>query len=1274
MIGEKVVAGVEMILMIGMLFSFCYFVGFEEVSLVSGAEKEKMTIKDFLDKMGGGKLTENQTWKNYPISMNSEGAGCCFASNEGQVCGTTSPENCISDSPFAEGALCAATSFCEKGCCYDDKSGTYDKNVLKFACPAKWVKDPNCNLPGARLGCCVLGSKTIFETEGQCEVDSLVFAMGDDDIVDWRTGVDEGACLFLAAEQKEGACVIREGECKFVSEAECFSYGGDFAEGSLCTNPSLNTSCKMTKQTKCVDGKDGVYFVDSCGNVGNIYDSSRVEDVSYWDSVVQYNDSCGAGEGNGDSPSCGNCNRFAGGICASASEDNFKVEVGSFYCRDTSCMFDGVKYDNGESWCVYDGAIGNGNDVVGSRHWKYVCSQGVVQIEPCADYRNQICVQSKEFEVDGKKVEFDNAACIANNWRECINLNSEDADEVRTEAEKKACTESRTKLCGNYTLYPSNADKINCLNLAASDCASDKKVRMVDKCSATLNCRVEKVAIADKFTFDVCLPKYPGGFALNDARYQTTAERLCGMASQTCTVVRASKKWGGCRYVANQNCLSETFGQEMNDFCRGLGDCGGSVNIVGEWSGNYIIRNSPGLSESWIAKLSIFATPVPGQFAEVEDYSEYLAAAGVWGGAVTPTVGGEEEKSFDFTSIGVGVAGLGLAIGAANPDMKGAIFSMARNFIPFDKILPESFIKVIGPYSGAMIGAGIGFVVGQMLGQYLGLSEGGSMLMGLGGAAIGAAYMLSPTMTVMLATPLFWVGVALIVISLFFGRSKCPPIEVDFECKPWQAPVGGNDCEECNDDPLKPCSRYRCESLGAGCELINEGSGDELCVDGNPGDATPPIIHRQTGIDFEGGDYEDGENGFSIVNDRGGCVLAYTPLPIGIVTSEPAQCKFDVAVKDFDDMVFSLGGNSYLYNHTAVFNLPDPSHGQSQGSNWTGDLSLYVKCRDRYGLESPGIYEIKTCVIEGEDVTAPKIVASEGIGNVGFDVTNKDVMIVTNELATCKWDLQDVDYSEMGNDMVCGDSLGAPSNALGYVCNGVFAIGNSSNNYYVRCMDQPWENDTSKRNANAQSFVFNLVKPSSKISIDKIKPDNIIEINTDFTTIDLKVATSGGGVNHFCSYSFSGYGSMIEMFETGDARTHVQTLNVGTGAKKIYVECSDENGDVARGLTEFRVVQGDFNVQGGEEEGEEEGEEGISSIITITRIWEEQGRMNLLLNGAGECRYSFTGCKFDWEDGVSIGEGDALSFSVDYGKKYFIQCEDKYGNLPSRCLAEIVAI
>lgn len=1250
-IGKKVVAGFELTLMLVSLFAFSYIVhgsegGFEELNKLR-AERDRQiaeinsevqvvevsffrrVVSSIYDRLkspmipvvsatqvnttlkDGSVLTEETVRTTFDISSESFGAGCCSVTLDGQKCATTVPEECQPNVVFAEGALCSQTSFCQKGCCYDEEMGIFDRNALKVDCSASWVNDPNCNMPAAALGCCVLGTNTIFETEGQCRVDTLARALGPDAVFDWRANVNEGACLSLSASQEEGACVVGD-SCMFLTEVDCLSYQGQFSKDYLCTSPEIGEFCEMTDQTTCVSGKDGVYFLDSCGNPANIYDSSKVNDPTYWNRVVSAEELCGVDDvkgGNADSSDCGNCNRFLGGICGSAVEDNFKVDSGEFYCRDTSCMYNGVNYKNGESWCVYDGAIGEGNDVVGSRHWKYVCSQGVVAIEPCADYRNQICAQTNTFDVEGEAVDFRNAACVANNWRKCIDLNSQEDG--------------------------------------------------LEKCEETLNCRLENIAAADKFNFNVCVPKYPGGFSLNNERYMETAEKLCRMADQTCTVVNAPKKWGGCEIVANEGCLSPIFAQEMNDFCRSLGDCGGAVNIEGVYSENYKVKGSGMLSSKAVNSLMELAKPVSGQYAPFEDYSEYLAAAGLSGRPEDAGVAGEAEEVFDIGGVSKGFIGVGYAVGVSAILLSGGAFGLKAAFtlsaLPGTGAGAPSALagNVFAPFAGAAIGAGIGMIAGSMLASYIGLNPGGAMLMSIGGGLVGGSLGLALVNPALWNPVLFWVGITLIVVSLFFGGSDCENIEVQFECKPWRAPTGGDDCEKCNEDPLKPCSEYRCNSLGAACELVNKGTNQELCASSKD-DGKAPVLSPQLTVISSNEIYSDvNSEGFGLTSVSGGCIDAYTPLTFGIQTSELAHCKFDVEAKDFAEMDYDLGGNAYLYNHTTTFVLPDPSHGQSQGADWTGDLNLYIKCEDTHGHINPSFYTVDLCVVEGPDKTAPKIAGTEPTNNaiVGFNVSSKKISLVTNELSSCKWALSDKSYSEMANSFECVDEYGRPSNPLGYLCSGEVPTANSSNVYYIRCADQPWLDGLDRGdecNANQESFVYNLRKPDKKIEIDSLEPSEDFETNTKMTTVDLTVRTSGGGVYHKCSYSFSGYDNMIEMFETGFDKTHIQPLNRPAGRDKIYIECSDETGDSSRGTIEFRII---YDV----------------STPQVARIWQVGEMMHIITTEPSECVYTTKSCSYNWADGISAGSGEEHTISVSSGNVYYIKCKDEFGNVPSDC-------
>ena len=52
----------------------------------------------------------------------------------------------------------------------------------------------------------------------------------------------------------------------------------------------------------------------------------------------------------------------------------------------------------GESWCNYDGPVGFGRDLVGSRHLRKICIDGQEVIDECADFREELCVQGNSGE------------------------------------------------------------------------------------------------------------------------------------------------------------------------------------------------------------------------------------------------------------------------------------------------------------------------------------------------------------------------------------------------------------------------------------------------------------------------------------------------------------------------------------------------------------------------------------------------------------------------------------------------------------------------------------------------------------------------------------------------------------------------------------------------------------------------------------------------------------------------------------------------------------
>lgn len=75
-------------------------------------------------------------------------------------------------------------------------------------------------------------------------------------------------------------------------------------------------------------------------------------------------------------------------------------------CRD--CMVEGTPVAHGTQWCVSTAPREDGLDPTGSRHAKASCIDGTVLVEPCRDFREELCTE------DGGI-----AGCRENRWHDC---------------------------------------------------------------------------------------------------------------------------------------------------------------------------------------------------------------------------------------------------------------------------------------------------------------------------------------------------------------------------------------------------------------------------------------------------------------------------------------------------------------------------------------------------------------------------------------------------------------------------------------------------------------------------------------------------------------------------------------------------------------------------------------------------------------------------------------------------------------------------------------
>lgn len=408
---------------------------------------------------------------------------CCEKTSAGAWC-QNAPESDCNNAFRKAPTSCEATSYCKLGCCYDSQEGTCMENTPQKVCQDSngiWEEGAECEIPQCDLGCCLIGDQASFVTQTRCKRLSSLYGLE----INFRTDLgNELSCIASATSEAKGACVIEKDyarTCIFTTKRECSQMTGngtsDFHQDYLCSADVLGTICGPTEKTVCVEGRDEVFFVDSCGNIANIYDASKIKDKEYWTKVYGKSESCGYGISNAKSRACGNCDYYLGSACKKAKVSENPV-YGLNICADLSCQFEGKIYQHGESWCADSKGIPN--SLPGSRAFRLICYNGEVTVEPCADYRQEICIQDSV-------EDFKYAACRVNKWQDCT-AQSEKKDCENTE--KRDCQWVSDKCVPKYapgfSFWDSEANSF--CALATSTCVVKYEKDLLGKKKCVENC------------------------------------------------------------------------------------------------------------------------------------------------------------------------------------------------------------------------------------------------------------------------------------------------------------------------------------------------------------------------------------------------------------------------------------------------------------------------------------------------------------------------------------------------------------------------------------------------------------------------------------------------------------------------------------------------------------------------------------------------------------------------------------------------------------------
>ena len=559
--------------------------------------------------------------------------------------------------------------------------------------------------------------------------------------------------------------------------------------------------------------------------------------------------------------------------------------------------------------------------------------------------------------------------------------------------------------------------------------------------------------------------------------------------------------------------------------------------------------------------------------------------------------------------------------------------------------------------------AGVGMLIGQFAG-----GKNGQMWGAIAGAAGMLAYQFAMQMELGgLNSGLIGIAVTAIIFILTYKKESTKIVE--FQCLPWQSPIGGSDCEKCND--FGECGEYTCKSLGQACDLVNKGSKNQTCVWKNPYDVNSPTIEM---ISVTKGHHfvpfktiRPPATGVEILIDGGKCIKAFTPLSFKFKTNEPAQCKIDYNLTTdpktaFDSMGYYVGGDgTYMYNHTEKLSLPgNASINQADPTlKNDGTYTLYIRCQDANGNYNQDAFPVRFCVDPGPDTTPPVIVNTsiQSRSPIQFNRTNIPIEVYVNEPANCKWSKEDRAYENMEGNMSCDTNLWEMNYQETYTCRAKLTgiEDRKENIFYFRCLDKP-DFPENERNPNKQSYKY-IIIGTQPLNLLEIEPNETIRGATDLINITLYVRTDNGYKNGeaICLYSTTGKESdYIEFSQTG-GNEHYQRQDLVPGKYKYYVKCVDLGGNAVYNQTSF-VIENDKISPG------------------VIRVYKESEQLKIITNEEAECSLSFKDCNFEIDIGIKMSSADYVNHFADWktSKNSFIRCKDRYNNQPNPNVCTII--
>ena len=506
---------------------------------------------------------------------------------------------------------------------------------------------------------------------------------------------------------------------------------------------------------------------------------------------------------------------------------------------------------------------------------------------------------------------------------------------------------------------------------------------------------------------------------------------------------------------------------------------------------------------------------------------------------------------------------------------------------------------------------------------------------------------------------------------VFFGVTDEKIESVQFTCSPWQPQSGGTNCDTCNHGDL-PCTKSKCQSLGAACNLLNEGTSEEACSWVNRNDISAPTITAWNGpLDKTNYEYDPytatlpGDKGVLIKykNSADGCAPAFSRIFYGISLDKEGKCKVDINRTDtFDEMSQLISNGNYQYNHTILSIHGGGTELANEGLNLTngGNYQVYVRCQSANGYSNTGTFVFKYCVQSQADITAPNITLTDPINGwpIASGTTSQQINVYTNKPSDCKWSHTNQGYDSMPNNMTCSQSIKEMNANTFYQCstNLTGLKDNVENDFYFNCKSYPL-NPPANQYAMATNYVYKLFG-TQPLVITSVTPNSTtITDSTQSVKVTLTAITSAGfnKGNAYCSFkntadSDSSY-ALFYSDSSSSQYQHSQDLYLNAGSYDYTIKCCDIaplSGNCATQETTFNV-ETDFQPP------------------TIIRVYNNNNQLEIVTDEKAQCVYGTNDCNYDFKDGVAFTTTDNIEHTTDWNtnSNFYIKCQDSFGNLPA---------